>query len=678
MDKLWSFSSRSGDIVDIGSQQWEEEKDNLHKQLDDLIPLPHVLEDVDCFLNNTKTTNSISREEIPNCVVVLHKSLESMMDKYNRGRRGRRSRFGQDLNDDNLFLDAVDRILKLSTTMSLSGFFLDKTSSVLEKVMIILENDLCAILHHPKSKTSRPTPPPVKSSSFGSLQLQFDLQDERESLRSNNLVDEDDKDGNLLPTFSTEEIFVMNKIATVMINAGYHTECCMTITNFRRNAFKNVMQKLGYTCVRMGDVYKMQWESLEGEILTWNKAFRHCTTVLFNIERKLYNSIFPNQPSISHGMFGDLARAVIINFLNFAQAVVLTKPSSEKLFKFLDMYETLRDDVEPVITLINDDGLEQCAKDLAYEMTMTKHGIIKAVVSMFYDLENSIKGDNERIPVPYGAVHPLTRYVMNYLKYACEYKVTLEQVFYQYCSDDYLATIGHHYVDDSNNNKGTSTSTADIQNEENNDKTRDQNLDGEPNKSPFVVQLMTIMDLLDENTERKSKLYRDMALRCVFLMNNGRYIVQKIKGCVDLHESMGDNWCRRRQTSLKFHHKSYQRETWTKVLQCLNPDGLHQQGNKVSKQVLRERFKCFNSMFEDIHKTQSSWMVSDEQLQSELRVSISALVIPAYRSFMGRFKHHLETGRHIDKYIKYHPDDIETLIDDFFVGNVTSMPRRRT
>jgi exocyst complex protein 7 len=337
------------------------------------------------------------------------------------------------------------------------------------------------------------------------------------------------------------------------------------------------------------------------------------------------------------------------------------------------MYETLRDEVESVVVLINDDGSEQCAKDLGYELAAAKYGIIEAVVAMFYDLENSIKGDNERIPVPYGAVHPLTRYVMNYLKYACEYKVTLEQVFCQYCTNHYLTTIDRHYINN-NNNKGTSTATTKIQNEENNT----PELDETPKKSPFVVQLMTIMDLLDVNTERKSMLYRDMALRCIFLMNNGRYIVQKIKGCVDLHESMGDNWCRRMQSSLRLHHKSYQRETWTKVVQCLNPDGLQQQGNKVSKQILRERFKCFNSMFEEIHKTQSSWIVSDEQLQSELRVSICSLVIPAYRSFMGRFKHYLESGKHIDKYIKYHPDDLETLIDDFFVGNATSMPRRRT
>ena len=66
---------------------------------------------------------------------------------------------------------------------------------------------------------------------------------------------------------------------------------------------------------------------------------------------------------------------------------------------------------------------------------------------------------------------------------------------------------------------------------------------------------------------------------------------------------------------------------------------------KVAKPVLKERFKCFNQMFDEIHRTQSSWVVSDEQLQSELRISISMVVILAYRLFLGRFLQFLDAGR---------------------------------
>ncbi|KAH8512949.1 hypothetical protein H0E87_006307 [Populus deltoides] len=116
---------------------------------------------------------------------------------------------------------------------------------------------------------------------------------------------------------------------------------------------------------------------------------------------------------------------------------------------------------------------------------------------------------------------------------------------------------------------------------------------------------------------------------------------------------MGDTWCRKRSSDLRQYHKAYTRETWTKLLQCLNQDGLQVNG-KVSKAVLKERFKTFTTMFDEIHRTRSTWVVSDEQLQSELGF------------------------RQIEKYIKYQPEDIENLIDELFDGNPASMARRRT
>lgn len=70
-------------------------------------------------------------------------------------------------------------------------------------------------------------------------------------------------------------------------------------------------------------------------------------------------------------------------------------------------------------------------------------------------------------------------------------------------------------------------------------------------------------------------------------------------------------------------------------------------------------------------------MVSDEQLQSELRISVSAVLIPAYRAFVGRFRQYMESSKQADKYIKYQPEDIETMIEKLFEGNSNSMQRRK-
>ncbi|KHN27154.1 hypothetical protein glysoja_032922 [Glycine soja] len=131
------------------------------------------------------------------------------------------------------------------------------------------------------------------------------------------------------------------------------------------------------------------------------------------------------------------------------------------------MFMTLREDI------VGEFYLEPCTKELAYETTTTKDMIIEAIVAMFCDLKNSIKNDNERIHVLNSAIHPLTRYVMNYLKYACEYKDTLEQVFEQ--------------------GQGVNIEGIEIQNHKSvHEEVEDV---GTPKNSPFTGQLMTIMDL---------------------------------------------------------------------------------------------------------------------------------------------------------------------------------------
>ncbi|KAI4319032.1 hypothetical protein MLD38_032682 [Melastoma candidum] len=85
--------------------------------------------------------------------------------------------------------------------------------------------------------------------------------------------------------------------------------------------------------------------------------------------------------------------------------------------------------------------------------------------------------------------------------------------------------------------------------------------------------------------------------------------------------------------------------------------------------ALKDRFKNFNACFEEIYRIQTAWKVPDDQLREELRISISEMVIPAYRSFVGRFGSQLESGKNSGKYIKYMPEDLENYLSDLFEGS---------
>ncbi|KAL6870749.1 hypothetical protein ACP4OV_014597 [Aristida adscensionis] len=538
-----------------------------------------------------------------------------------------------------------------------------RVTGVLHRAMTFLEDELVAALEDPRvAKTAQHGGEPGSATgrsirrppSFG-----HGGEPDRCVLPSS---DGGGAGGEPAPPFPPETVDRIRTMAEAMIAAGYVTECTQVFLVARRNALEASLQSLGYEKASIDDVVKMPWEALESEIATWIKAFRHSIDVGLPGERDLCARVFPasgadQEEDLGRAIFADLARCAMLQMLNFTEAVAMTKRAAEKLFRVLDMYETIRDAGPAVDALLASDPAAAAAgdstdeqnaaaaavADLKFELASVQARLGESAAAIFCDLESSIRADAGKQPVPGGAVHPLTRYLMNYLEYVCEYKNTLEQVFRE-----------HHRPDGAG----------------------DEGDGGEGN--PFAAQLMEVMELLHGNLEGKSRLYRDASLGSIFLMNNGRYMLQKIRGSPEINAVVGEAWSRKRSTDLRQYHKNYQRETWSRVLNLLRDDGVITVKGHVQKPVLKERFKQFNAAMDEIQRTQGAWVVSDEQLQSELRVSIAAVVVPAYRSFLGRFQQHFTAGRQAEKYIKLSGEDLEAIIEELFDGNSASMPRRRT
>ncbi|XP_021626937.1 exocyst complex component EXO70B1 [Manihot esculenta] len=584
--------------------------------------------------------------DIPAFVENFLNLVGELVIEYETSTEGK-GKWGQVPEDDLAFLDAVNQVSKL--TNSLSEFKSDPNNCTLvnysggiyQRAMSFLEDQFRLLLEDYKGNNELEHNTDAKgkqqedkdSCALPESDEQVTEKEEKEK------EEEDDFTG-----YSKHVVANLNRIAKEMILGGYESECYQVYVITRRYVFDECLDKLGFEKMSIDEVQKMHWEALECEISAWIKTFKDCATIYFAKERKFCEAVFSDFPSISSSLFSNLVRGVMIQLLNFTEGISMTRPSAEKLFKFLDMYETLRDSISAINALFP----QESENELKPEMTAAKCRIGETAISIFCDLENSIKSDTGKTPVPGGAVHPLTRYTMNYLKYACEYMTTLEQMFKE-----------HSKIE-----RADSTSRPHFEGKPQDFKS---NTNGGENSSPFSAQLMRVMDLLDANLEAKAKLYKEIELSSIFMMNNGRYILQKIKGSSEIHEVVGDPWFRRKSSDLRNFHKSYQRETWGKLLSYLGHEGLLVHG-KVAKPVLKERFKNFSLMFDEIHRTQSTWVVSDEQLQTELRVSISAVVIPAYRSFWGRFSHYLDPGRQYEKYIKYQPEDIEDCIEELFDG----------
>lgn len=479
----------------------------------------------------------------------------------------------------------------------------------------------------------------------GSVKKQLEHQDSgSSSYRSTYSIKEID----LMPP---EAVFDLRSIAERMISAGYLRECIQVYGSVRKSSVDASFRKLGIEKLSIGDIQRLEWETLEMKIRRWIRAAKLCVRVLFASEKKLCEQVFEGLGTATDdACFMETIKGPAIQLFNFAEAISISRRSPEKLFKILDLHDALSDllpDIEVVFESKSSESIRVQAAEILSRLAEAARGILS-------EFENAVLREPSKIPVPGGTIHPLTRYVMNYASLISDYKQTLVELIVS------KPSAGSRYSTDPN--------------------TPDMDFTELEGQTPLDHHLIWIIVILQFNLEGKSKHYKDTSLAHLFMMNNVHYIVQKIKGSPELREMIGDYYLRKLTGKFRHSATNYQRSTWVRVLHCLRDEGLHVSGSfssGVSKSALRERFKTFNAMFEEVHRTQSTWLIPDTQLREELRISISEKLIPAYRSFLGRFRTHIESGKHPENYIKYSVEDLETDVLDFFEGYQASQHLRR-
>ncbi|KAK9923782.1 hypothetical protein M0R45_032182 [Rubus argutus] len=454
-----------------------------------------------------------------------------------------------------------------------------------------------------------------------------------------------------LDLIPSEAVIDLRNIAERMIAAGYLRECIQVYGSVRKSAVDSSFRRLGIEKLSIGDVQRLEWEQLEDKIRRWIRAAKACIRIVFASEKKLCEQIFQGiGTAIDDACFMETVKGPAIQLFNFAEAISISRRSPEKLFKILDLHDALLDlipDIDSVFESKSSESIRIQAAEILSRLAEAARGILS-------EFENAVLREPSRVPVPGGTIHPLTRYVMNYIALISDYKQTLNELIVS------KPSTGSRYSGD--------PTTPDMEFAE---------LEG---KTPLALHLIWIIVILQFNLDGKSKHYKDASIAHLFMMNNVHYIVQKIKGSPELREMIGDDYLRKMTGKFRQAATSYQRATWVKVLYCLRDEGLHVSGSfssGVSKSALRERFKSFNAIFEEVHRAQATWLVPDSQLREELRISISEKLIPAYRSFLGRFRSHIESGKHPENYIKYSVEDLETAVLDFFEGYPVSQHLRR-
>lgn len=559
--------------------------------------------------------------------------------------------------DSSSFLDdylaAVDEIIQLTEGLNLGSIdagdeVMDRVENALQLAMTRLEDEFRHLLIrstvpldpdrlHRSSLSSSATAIAIAATEFFNDDANESLEDVssgRHSHHSHCRGVSFGGDEMSLELIHPDAVIELRDIADRMIRSGYEKECCQVYYSVRRDVLDECMAILGVEKLSIEEVQRIEWRSLDDKMKKWIQAVKVVVRGLLSSEKHLCEQIFAGSDLIKEVCFLETSKGCVMQLLNFGEAVVIGRRSVEKLFRILDMYDALAQVLPDLQALFMD---EDAGNMVCGEAKSVLDGLGEAAIGTFVEFENAVQGESSRKPMQNGETHPLARYVMNYAKLLVDYSDTLNSL---------LENVEVESIQPDRENTDNSKLES---------------------TSRIARRLLALIISLESNIEEKSKMYEDTAMQYIFLMNNILYIVQKVKDS-ELRNLLGDNWIKKRRGLIRQYATQYLRASWSKALSCLKDEGIGGSSSNASKAALKERFKNFNACFEDIYRIQTAWKVPDPQLREELRISISEKVIPAYRSFMGRFGSHLESGRHAGRYIKYTPEDLENYLLDLFEG----------
>lgn len=424
----------------------------------------------------------------------------------------------------------------------------------------------------------------------------------------------------------------LKSIAKAMFASNYHQEFCHVFIASRREALAEYFVILEIEKLSIESVLKLEWHCLNSRIKKWIRAMKVIVQTYLVSEKRLCKQILGDFGSIYQLCFSEISRSSVLCLLNFGEAITMGTHTPEKLFCLLDMYEVL----ELLAVDIDILFIEEVDSFVREEFHKLLRSFGDTIKSTFLAFRNAIATNPSNKCFPGGGVHHLTRYVMNYIKALVEYGDSLNLLLVDEISTDPADS------NDDNNHENSTLSCC-----------------------PIACNLRQITTTLESNLCNKSKLYTDVALQHIFMMNNIHYMVQKVKCSKNLCNFFGDFWLRRHVGMFQHYARSYEKVTWSAVLSVFSEESL---SNCGVKRKLKKKCKDFSTAFGEVYKTQTGWSVPDKELREDLQISVSQKVIPAYRSYTGRNSSNID-----EKWIKYTVDDLQCYILDLFHGSQKSL-----
>ncbi|XP_073020617.1 LOW QUALITY PROTEIN: exocyst complex component EXO70I-like [Primulina eburnea] len=469
----------------------------------------------------------------------------------------------------------------------------------------------------------------------------LNLQDECESLlqklRHQNLGEGNGNDKSEIEVKnilgSDLEIQVLRKISESLAANDCLDICIDIFVKVRYRRAAKALMRLSPDYLRTytpEEIDQMEWESLETAIALWIQHFELAVKVVFVSEKNLCKRVLGN---IMEGMvwpecFIKIADKIMAVFFRFGEGVARSNKEPQKLFKLLDMFDSL-EKLKPEFSEIfeGESGADICSRFRELEKLL-----VHASTRVFWEFGLQIEGNSDGLPPPKdGSVPKLVRYAINYLK--------------NLATDSYSAPMAKALKTEQLWKVGI------LSNLEN-----DQDL--------LKDAISNVMEAIQRNIESKKCRYKDKVLAQIFAMNTYWYIYMRTRN-VELGKLLGEPYMKKRYRQVAEESAYlYQKQAWGSLIKFLDTEEMKKMNNKDGIGALvRGKMEAFLVGFEEMcqrHKNTYN-IVSDADLRDQMRQASVRLIVPAYSEFFDAYSSLLmQVKSHLS------PDTIEGLLVQIF------------
>ena len=334
--------------------------------------------------------------------------------------------------------------------------------------------------------------------------------------------------------------------------------------------------------------------------------------------------------------FVKIADKIMAVFFRFGEGVTRISKEPQKLFKLLDMFNSL-EKLKPEFTEIFNG---ESGADICIRFRELIKLLIHASSKVYWEFGLQIEGNSDGFPPPQdGSVQKIVRYAINYLKYLAteDYSLPMSKVL----QTEQIWKMGI---------------LSKPENEEN----------------LFKDAIINIMEALQRNVESKRYRYKDKILPHVFAMNTYWYIYMRTRN-TELGKLLGEQYMKKQYKMVAEESAyMYQKQAWGPLVRFLEKEDLKGQSKEEIGSLVRDKVEGFTSGLDEIlnmHKR--VYNIPDFDLREQIREATVKLVVSPYNEFLNSFSAALRGGSYLS------PEAIQGLLARFFDGGDGGKPKRR-